>query len=69
MLSPAWTVWLIAVVVSFVVLEGYAYLTGSQMLTHWVRLATVKWPWTPYLIGVGVVVLTAHFWWEEYAKK
>ena len=68
-MSPIWSVWLLAVGVSFVVLEGHAYFTGSQMLTHWARLATVKWPWTPYLMGAAVIVLAAHFWWEEYAKK
>lgn len=64
-MSWVWSSWLVAVVASFAVLEGHAYLYKTQMLTHWVRLATVAWPWTPYVFGATALVLAVHFWWER----
>jgi len=63
-MSTIWTAWLVAFAVSFSILEGYAWFTGTQMLTHWVRAATVVWPWVPYLFGAAAVALVLHFWFE-----
>ena len=64
-MNIVWSVWLVVVAASFALLEGYAYVFKAQMLTGWVREATVKWPWTPYLFIAGAVILAVHFWLER----
>jgi hypothetical protein len=63
-LSWWWSGYLIVVVALFAVIEGHAYIYGGQMLTHWIRNATVLWPWTPHVMGAVVIALALHFWFE-----
>ena len=63
-LSWWWTGWVFLVVGSFALLEGYAYINNTQMLTHYVRIATTQWPWTPYVMGAAALALGWHFWFE-----
>ncbi len=64
-MTAIWPAWLITFAVSFALLEGYALLFHGQTLTHWVRAATLSWPWMPYLFAAAVVVLAVHFWVER----
>lgn len=56
-----WPAWLASVAVSFVILELYAYFTGSPLLTDWVR----ERPWSPYVFGAIVTAMAIHFWIER----
>jgi hypothetical protein len=63
-MKTVWAAWLIgAVIISFAVLEGYAIAKGRLTLSECVWLATKAWPPLPFVVGVIVGGLAAHFWW------
>lgn len=67
-MSFVWTAWLFAVAASFTILEGLAYFQSTQMLTGWVRVATERWPFVPYVFVMFAIAIAVHFWLERYAK-
>jgi hypothetical protein len=59
-----WTGWLLAVAVSFAVIEGLAMASGGTTLSRYVWEVSLAWP--PLLVLYGMVVggLAVHFWWH-----
>lgn len=63
-MKAIWAAWLLVpVLCGFAVLEGYALANGKPTLSECVWLATKTWPPLPFVVGVIVGGLAAHFWW------
>jgi hypothetical protein len=58
-----WTLWLIAIVVSFACFEGFALATGGTTLSRYVWNLSAAFPPFPYFAGFITGFLAAHFWW------
>jgi hypothetical protein len=58
-----WTLWLLAIVVSFAIFEGCALKTGHITLSRWVWTVSKAFPLFPWIAGVLTGVLAGHFWW------
>lgn len=65
-----WTLWFLAVVVSFGVLEGAAVVSGSfPTLSASIWAVTAFWPPLPFLFGLVVGFLACHFFWPNQGLK
>lgn len=58
-----WTLWLIAIVVSFAVFEGTALATGGTTLSRYVWNLSAAFPPFPYIAGFITGFFACHFWW------
>lgn len=63
-MDAAWTVYLLAVIAAFAVMEGYALRTNRTTLSRYVWKASQAWPLLPFVVGVVVGGLAVHFWWH-----
>lgn len=59
-----WTGWLLAVVVSFGVIEGLALATGNTTLSRFTWEVYEKWPLIAVVYGMIFGGLAVHFWWH-----
>lgn len=59
-----WTGWLLILVASFSVLEGYALSSHGISLSRFTAIISQQWPPFPWLCGVIVGFLACHFWWH-----
>lgn len=61
-----WVVWLLAIMVSFAVLEGYAFRHPDRQntLSRFVWTIGQKWPLSLVLWGMLVGGLSVHFYWN-----
>lgn len=58
-----WAIWLFVIAASFALFEGLALHRGTPTLSRWVWTVSKAWPPFPWLVGVLVGFLAAHFWW------
>lgn len=58
-----WLTWLIAIAATFAALEGHALHNNRNTLSRVVWNATKAWPPLPFIVGLVVGILAAHFWW------
>jgi uncharacterized membrane protein len=58
-----WALWLLTIIVSFALFEGYALKTGHMTLSRWVWTISKAFPLFPWLAGVLTGVLATHFFW------
>jgi hypothetical protein len=58
-----WTLWLLAIAVSFAIFEGWALKTGRPTLSRWTWDISKAWPPYPFFAGLIVGFLACHFWW------
>jgi hypothetical protein len=58
-----WAGWLLFLVISFSFLEGYAIYTQRSTLSRFVWELSVAWPPFPWVAGIFVGFLGAHFFW------
>jgi hypothetical protein len=60
-----WTAWLILIVVSFAVFEGYALSHDDGLsLSQYLWNASKAWPPLPWVIGNFTGGLAVHLWWH-----
>lgn len=59
-----WTAWLLALIGSFAVLEGWALATKGLSLSRFTAIVSLHWPLMPWVCGVLVGGLAVHFWWH-----
>lgn len=60
----SWTAWLLAIIVSFAALEGYALARGKLTLSRYTWRASLAWGPLPFVLGLIVGGLSVHFWWH-----
>lgn len=58
-----WTTWILVIAVSFCLAEGWALAHGKVTLSRYVWELTKVWPPLPFLVGLAVGFVAAHFWW------
>jgi len=58
-----WTLWLAAVGLSFAALEAWRIHTGKPTLSRATWVLSKQWPPLPWLVGLVVGFLAAHFFW------
>lgn len=58
-----WTIWLVLVFLSFLVLELRALVRGTPTLTAYVRGLAKKYPWLSAAFVIGCILLAGHFFW------
>lgn len=61
--SLVWLLWLGAILVTFMVLEGRAIRNGGVTLSSTIRGWCVTWPLLPFVVGLLFGVLGTHFFW------
>lgn len=59
-----WTGWLLAIVISFGLIEGLAIAWGDTTLSRYVWEISLKWPLIMVLYGMVAGGLAVHFWWH-----
>jgi hypothetical protein len=66
MLDYLWALWFLAIVVSFSILEGYAFKHPSRLntLSRCVWTIGQKWPLSLVLYGMVFGGLAVHFFWN-----
>ena len=62
-MSWVWAGWLIFLVVSFAVFEGYALTHNKTTLSRFTWSASKAFPLLPWIAGVVCGGLAVHFWW------
>lgn len=60
-----WSMWLIFIAVTFALGEGYAIYSGGITLSRYIWTLSKDWPPTPYVVGLFVGFLAAHFFWPD----
>lgn len=65
-MNTPWVVWLLVIVVSFIVLEAYAFRhpTRQNTLSRFMWELGQKWPLTLVLFGALFGGLAVHFFWN-----
>jgi hypothetical protein len=58
-----WTAWLVVLVISFAIFEGYALKTGNTTLSRYVWTISAHFPPFGWICGIIVGFLGCHFWW------
>ena len=58
-----WASWLLLLVASFAVLEGYALINDTTTLSRFVWTITAAFPPIPFIAGFVAGFLCCHFWW------
>lgn len=59
-----WPIWLLAIVISFVVLETLSFKTGHPTLSRWTWDLFLKFPLVAVLYGGVFIGLAVHFFWH-----
>lgn len=59
-----WLAWFGAALLTFAVIETIAVRTGRKTLSQCVYDLSRAWPPLPFVIGVVVGALAAHWWWQ-----
>jgi len=59
-----WTGWLLSLIASFAVLEGWAIAHGGVTLSQFTATVSRAWPLLPWVCGLIVGGLAVHFWWQ-----
>lgn len=59
-----WSGWLLALIVSFAVFEGYALKNGRTTLSRYTWNAFVAWPPLAAVFGMVFGGLAVHFFWH-----
>lgn len=54
--------WIVAAI-ALLIYEAYALSTGHKTLSRMMWEATARFPALPFLVGLGIGFLAAHFWW------
>lgn len=67
-MSNYWTLWFLAILVTFIVGEFYALQTHGVTLSRWVWNLSKRFPILPALVGLLVGGLFVHFWWGGMAQ-
>ena len=69
-MNTPWVIWLLVIIVSFAVLETYAFKHPDRenTLSHFVSETGAKWPLSIWLFGVLCGILAAHFFWPWAAN-
>lgn len=65
-MNTNWVLWLLALIISFAVLEGYAFKhpERSNTLSRFVWSVGQKWPLSLVLFGMIFGGLAVHFYWN-----
>ena len=63
MMGILWTAWLAIIVTSFAAFEAFAIITGRMTLSRWTWTVSKYFPPFPFIAGLLVGFLAAHFWW------
>lgn len=65
-MNTAWIIWLLVIVVSFTVLEAYAFKHPERenTLSRFVWTVGQKWPLSLVLWGMLIGGLSVHFYWN-----
>jgi len=58
-----WVAWIAVIGLSFAAFEGYALATNKTTLSRFVWDLSKSWPPFPWVVGVLVGFLAAHFFW------
>ncbi len=58
-----WASWILLLVVSFSLLEGYALIENQTTLSRFVWTITAAFPPIPFIAGFLAGFLCCHFWW------
>jgi hypothetical protein len=64
-----WTLWLLAFVGSFAVLEGWAIVHQDLTLSAWVWALSKAWPPFPAVFGLVIGGLIVHFFWTGQGPR
>lgn len=59
-----WVTWILGIVVSFALLEGYALTHDRTTLSRFVWRLSKAWPPLPFVAGLLAGGLAVHFWWN-----
>jgi hypothetical protein len=62
-MSWVWVFWVLAIAVSFAVLEGYALAKNKNTLSRTVWIVSKNFPLLPFIAGFLAGGLAVHFWW------
>lgn len=62
-MSWVWAGWLLFLVVSFAVFEGWALMMDRATLSRFVWTLSKAWPPLPFVCGLIAGGLAVHFWW------
>jgi hypothetical protein len=58
-----WAAWLLLIVVSFSVMEGYSLYDNTATLSRFVWTISAHFPAFPWIAGFITGFLVCHFWW------
>lgn len=58
-----WAFWIVALIVSFAIAEGYALAKGKTTLSRSVWTWSQNFPLLPFIAGLVAGGLAVHFWW------
>lgn len=58
-----WAIWLLLIVGSFALMEGYALYHDTPTLSRWVWTVSAAFPVFPFIAGLITGFLACHFWW------
>lgn len=58
-----WAGWLVLLIVSFAVMEGWALMTNRPTLSRSVWTWSANFPLLPFFAGLLAGGLAVHFWW------
>lgn len=58
-----WAGWIVFLIVSFAIAEGWALAKGRTTLSRSVWTWSRNWPPLPFVAGLVAGFLACHFWW------
>jgi hypothetical protein len=58
-----WTLWVLAIFVSFAIFEGWALMKNKSTLSRATWKLSKAWPPLPFVVGFLIGFLVCHFWW------
>lgn len=58
-----WTAWLLLIVITFAIAEGYALHKNKPTLSQYVWRLSKAWPLFPFIAGALTGGIAVHFWW------
>ena len=64
-MNRIWVFWLLLIFVTFAGLEFYAFMSGQNTLSKFIRASTVAYPLLPFVDGLLVGGLAVHLWWTR----
>jgi len=63
-MDTIWTIWVLVIIVSFALLEQYAFKHDKNTLSRFVVNLTKAWPLFPFIFGLIMGGLAVHFFWH-----